>query len=90
LRSSARFFTNHVSRRITDVGAFGLPDIYQEANTLFDLVYQYQLVADGKWSVRFAAENLGNNHFHWTQADILQRSYRTGRSFSVGTTYSFF
>jgi hypothetical protein len=40
--------------------------------------------------LRFAAENLGDNHYHWTQADILQRSYRLGRTFSVGTSFSIF
>ncbi len=89
-RSQARFFVNSVSRRITDVGAFGLPDIYQERNTLFDFVYQYQILGDGKWNFRFAAENLGNNHFRWTQGDFIQRSYRTGRTFSVGTSLSLF
>jgi hypothetical protein len=42
-RSSARFSVNYVSRRISDVGTFGLPDIYQEANTLMDFSYQYYL-----------------------------------------------
>jgi outer membrane receptor protein involved in Fe transport len=89
-RSNARFYTNYVSRRITDVGALGLPDIYQESNTFLDFVYQFDIKEGGQWSVRFAAENLGDNHYHWTQADILQRSYRLGRTFSVGTSFSIF
>ena len=89
-RSNARFFTNYVSRRITDVGALGLPDIDQEANTFLDFVYQFDIKEGGQWSIRFAAENLGDNHYHWTQADILQRSYRLGRTFSVGTSFSIF
>ena len=89
-RSNARFFTNYVSRRITDVGALGLPDIYQESNTFLDFVYQFDIKEGGQWSLRFAAENLGDNHYHWTQADILQRSYRLGRTFSVGTSFSIF
>ena len=89
-RSQARFLVNSVSKRITDVGTFGLPDIYQQGNTTVDLVYQYQILAEGKWNLRFTAENLGNNHFRWTQGEFLQRSYRTGRSFSIGTSFSFF
>jgi outer membrane receptor protein involved in Fe transport len=89
-RSNARFYANHVARRITDVGAVGLPDIYQEASTFLDFVYQFNLKEDGKWSIRFTAENLLDNHYHWTQADILQRSYRLGRTYSVGTSFSFF
>jgi hypothetical protein len=42
-RSNARFYVNHVSRRITDVGAIGLPDVYQEGNTFLDFVYQYNI-----------------------------------------------
>jgi TonB-dependent receptor len=90
LRSNARFYTNYVSRRITDVGAIGLPDIYQESNLFLDFVYQYNFREDGRWNIRFNAENLTDNHYEWTQADILQRSFRLGRTFSVGTTYSFF
>lgn len=89
-RSNARFYVNHVSRRITDVGAIGLPDVFQEGNTFLDFVYQYSIREDGQWNIRFSAENLSDNHYEWTQADILQRSYRLGRTYSVGTTYSFF
>ncbi len=89
-RSSARFYTNYVSRRITDVGALGLPDIYQEPNTFLDFVYQFDIKEGGKWSIRFTAENLTDNHYQWTQADVLQRSYRLGRTFSVGTSFEVF
>jgi len=89
-RSQARFYVNYASRRLSDVGSMGLADIYQEGNTFLDLVYQFDLREDGKWSLRFSAENLGDNHFHWTQADILQRSYRVGRTFTVGMNYSIF
>ncbi len=89
-RSSARVYTNYVSRKITDVGALQLPDIYQEANHFLDFVYQYDIREGGKWTIRFTAENLTDNHYHWTQADILQRSYRLGRTFSIGTSFSVF
>ncbi|MEW5980179.1 MAG: TonB-dependent receptor [Acidobacteriota bacterium] len=87
-RSSARFYVNSVSRRITDVGTFGLPDIYQERNTFLDFVYQYTI--GERWSLRVTLENLGDNHYLWTQADITQRSFRVGRTFSVGTSFSLF
>ncbi|GAB4358483.1 MAG: TonB-dependent receptor [Bryobacter sp.] len=89
-RSSARFFVNSVSRRITDVGTFQLPDIYQERNTFLDFVYQYNLREDGKWTLRFSAENLSDNNYRYTQADFLVRSFRIGRTFTIGTSYSFF
>lgn len=89
-RSQARFYVNHTSRRLSDVGSMGLPDIYQEGNTFLDLVYQFDFREDGKWALRLSAENLGDNHYRWTQADILQRSYRLGRTFTAGITYSIF
>ncbi|MEZ5356479.1 MAG: TonB-dependent receptor [Bryobacteraceae bacterium] len=89
-RSNARFYANSVSRRITEVGTFGLPDIYQERNTFLDLVYQLSLTETGKWSLRFNAENLGDNKYRWTQGDFLVRNYQLGRTFSVGVSYQIF
>lgn len=90
LRSDAKFFANYVGRRISDVGTFGVPDIYQEGNTLLDFVYRYTIDEKNRWTLRFEAENLANNHYHWTQGEFLQRSYRVGRSFQVGISYSLY
>lgn len=90
LRSQAKFLLNSVSRRITDVGTFGLPDIYQERNTFLDFVYQYDVRENGAWTMRFSAENLGDNLYHWTQGGNSQRMFRTGRTFTVGTAISIF
>jgi TonB-dependent receptor len=89
-RSTARFAANTVSRRITDVGTFGLPDIYQEGNTFVDVAYQYSFGAEGKWSVRVTGENLTDTHYLWTQAGLPHRSYRNGRTFSAGLSFSIF
>jgi hypothetical protein len=88
-RSQARFDANYVSRRLSDVGTFGVPDIYQEGNTFLDFVYQYSLSEGGTWVLKFSAENLADNHFRWTQGDILQRSYRLGRTFGLGLNVNF-
>jgi outer membrane receptor protein involved in Fe transport len=89
-RSDARFYVNSVSRRITDVGTFQLPDVYQERNTFLDLVYNISLDERGKWKLRFSAENLTDNEYRFTQSDILVRQFRIGRTFTLGTSYSFF
>jgi TonB-dependent receptor len=89
-RSHARFYLNTVSRRITDVGTFSLPDVYQERNTFLDFAYQYSFGPEQKWGLRFTAENLGNTPYLWTQADLIQRSYRVGRTFGIGLSVSFF
>lgn len=88
--STARFFANTVSRRLTDVGTFSLPDIYQERNTFLDFVYQYDIRENGRWSIKFSAENLGDNNYRWNQGNILQRSYQLGRTFTIGTGFNIF
>ncbi len=88
--SDAKFYANYVSRRISDVGTFRVPDIYQEGNTYLDFVYQYSRGEKRRWTLRFEAENLGNNDYRWTQATFVQRDYRLGRTFQVGLSYSLF
>ena len=89
-RSSARFYANSVSRRITDVGTFQLPDVYQERSVFLDFVYQLSLSETGKYKVRLTGENLGDNLYRYTQADFVIRQFQLGRTFSVGLSYSFF
>ena len=89
-RSSARGQANYVSRRITDVGTFGLQDIYQEANTSVDLIYDFLLREQGAWKIRFSAENLTDNEFLWTQDGDLQRRYLLGRTYKLGLSFSVF
>jgi outer membrane receptor protein involved in Fe transport len=88
--SDASLFGGYVSRRITDVGTFNLPDIYQEATPNLDFVYQYTRGERGQWVYRVEGENLTNTDFRWTQGPFTQRQYVLGRTFQVGLTYSFF
>lgn len=89
-RSNSRFYVNSVSRRITDVGSFGLPDVQQERNTFLDFVHDYSIDEAGRWHLRFAAQNLGDNQYRWTQADQLYRQFRVGRTFEAGLSFSLF
>jgi outer membrane receptor protein involved in Fe transport len=89
-RSDARFFLNHVSRRISDVGTFRMPDIYQEGNTTLDFNYQYSFTETGRWVFRFEAENLLDNRYHWTQGGLVQRQFQTGRTFQMGVSFAIF
>ncbi len=89
-RSTARFYTNYFSRRITDVGVLGLPDVYQEGVTTLDFVYELNLREDGKWKVRFDAENLSDAVWDWTQGGLTFQRYTLGRSFTIGTSYQIF
>ncbi len=89
-RSNARMFVNSVSRRLTDVGTFRLPDVYQEHNTFVDVVYQYDIREKGKWTLRITGENLTDNNYRWTQAEFLVRNFRIGRTFTAGFSFSIF
>ncbi|MBS1876773.1 MAG: TonB-dependent receptor [Acidobacteria bacterium] len=89
-RSDAKFFVNYASRRISDVGTFKLPDIYQEGNTYLDFVYRYSFGERGRCNLQFEAENLGDNDYRWMQGSFVQRDYRLGRTFQIGVSYSFF
>jgi len=89
-RSQARFYVNSVSRRLSDVGSNGLPDIYQERNLFLDFVYQYNFTESGRMALRFNAENLADNTYRWTQAGLPTRQYQMGRTYTVGLTYSLF
>jgi outer membrane receptor protein involved in Fe transport len=89
-RSEARFDYTFVGRRVSDVGTFGVPDIYQEPLTLIDFSYRFYLDEQGKYTLRFTGENLANNHYHWTQGEFTQRSFRLGRTFTVGLAVTIF
>jgi outer membrane receptor protein involved in Fe transport len=89
-RSNARLYVNSVSQRITDVGTFRLPDIHQERTTSLDFVWHFNLDERGKVVVRFSGENLTDNQYRFTQAGIPVRAFRIGRTFTIGTSYSFF
>lgn len=89
-RSNARVFLNSVSRRITDVGTFQLPDAYQERVFFLDAVYQITLDERAKWNLRISGENLTNNLYRYTQQDIVIRQFVIGRNFQCGVSYSFF
>lgn len=89
-RSTMRFYANYFSSRITDVGALGLPDVFQQAVTTLDFVYELKLVESGKWKMRFSAENLNNPNWRWRQGGELFQRYILGRTFEVGTSYQIF
>ena len=89
-RSTARFYLNYFSSRITDVGAFGLPDVLQDGLATMDFVYEYTLKGDDRWKLRFAAENLNNARWFLTQGGETFLAYREGRTITVGTSFRIF
>ena len=89
--NSIRLLYNMVGRRITDVGALGLPDIYQEPQHVFDIVYKHRLGGEeGPMELSFSADNLLNDEKKFTQGGELYRLYRNGRSYSAGLSIRFY
>lgn len=86
--SSLRVLWNFVGDRITDVGALGLPDIYQDGRNQLDLVYSQRLFR--RLTLRLSADNLTNDPFEFTQGDLRQRYFELGRTFSVNFGFSAF
>ncbi len=89
-RSTARYYLNYFSSRITDVGAFGLPDVVQDGLATMDFVYEFTLKGDDRWKLRFAAENINNARWFLTQGGETFLAYREGRTFTVGTSFRVF
>ena len=89
-RSTVRYYLNYLSSRITDVGAFGLPDVIQDGLATMDFVYEFTLKGDDRWKLRFAAENINNARWFLTQGGETYLAYREGRTISIGTSFRVF
>ena len=87
-RSLFRVLLNFQGARITDVGALGLPDIYQAGYLRLDANYIQKL--GNRWGLKFSALNLLDRPHEYTQGGELQRAYKMGRSISIGISYNFY
>ncbi len=87
--SLARLLYNFTGRRLSEVGAYGLADIYEEDNGTWDLFLRQQL----RWllpglEVNLSAANLTDNREKFTQGPRLQRQTKMGRTVSVSFGYA--
>lgn len=74
--------------RLTDVGAFGLPDIYENAATTFDLVLSQELRFMNGVELKLAGKNLADEKREYSQGSATQRLYDPGRSVSLSVSYT--
>ena len=88
IRSMARILFNYQSSRIIDVGALGLPDIYEVGYPKIDAIYMKDL--SSRWNLKVSARNLLDQAHEFTQGGLMYRTYNTGREFTVGVSYDFF
>lgn len=83
----ARLLYNFFDDRISDVGAFGAPDVVEEGRGTLDLVLLQRF---GPLSLRLAIDNLTDAEYLYTQGGLDQRTYKLGRGVRFGFGYSFF
>ncbi|MEZ5294167.1 MAG: TonB-dependent receptor [Vicinamibacterales bacterium] len=77
---SARVLVNYFGDRISDVGANKAPDVLEQGRGTVDVVVGQKF---GRFTVRFAADNLTDAAWRFTQGAEDQRSFTLGRTYSV-------
>lgn len=90
---SIRALYNWFDDRIIDVGSLGLPDIIEDDRGILDLVAIKRFNVgdrDRALQLRFAADNLTNADYLFTQGGRVQRLFDLGRTFSVSLSYSLY
>jgi TonB-dependent receptor len=84
--TSASLMFHQFGRRIRAAGGQGIPDTYEETRPQVDITWKQKVVPH--LTAKVAVKNLLDPNHEWTQGDETTISYRTGRSFSLGMTYS--
>jgi hypothetical protein len=88
---TVRLLYNTAGSRLSRVGAFGLPDIFEERRDQLDAVVLVPLneLIDLPLTAKLGIENILNDQYEYTQADRTQVRYTAGTKFTVGISYSF-
>lgn len=88
--TTVRCLFNYTGSRIANVGAFGLPDIYQSPLRGLDLMYSQDLnsILDG-FSMKLTASNLLDSAHRFMQGPKLQQYFSIGRSYGLSFSYRF-
>ena len=84
---STRALVNFFGDRIVDVGSLGLPDIIEEGRATLDLVAVYQW---SEVSFRFAADNVTDADYLFTQGGLTQRLFNIGRGYKFSIGYNIY
>ncbi|HEU4523242.1 MAG TPA: TonB-dependent receptor [Thermoanaerobaculia bacterium] len=77
-----RLLTSYVGARLADVGAYGLPDIYEASYTSVDAVVSQRIFIDAL-ELKLAVSNLLDDSRRFTQGSEIQRLYQPGRTFGL-------
>jgi hypothetical protein len=82
---TARLLYNHIGERISEAGAFGLPDVIEEPTNWLDLLLIKKF---GKWGIKLSAKNLLNEEIEFTQGGKPYHNYKEGISVSFSVFFS--
>ncbi|MGQ9751777.1 MAG: outer membrane beta-barrel protein [Thermoanaerobaculaceae bacterium] len=87
-RTLVRLLVNYTSRYLTDLGSYGLPDIYKDASTRLDMVVRQDLSAllPGV-ELTLAGKNLTGNGERYLQGGETQRDQKGRRSVVLNLAY---
>jgi outer membrane receptor protein involved in Fe transport len=86
-----RTLINYVGRRITDVGAYGLPDIYEAGYPSLDFYVSKRFLGEAKkLELKFSGENMLNREIRFNQGPNPYWYYTRGRTFTIGASYTIF
>lgn len=84
--NSARLLFNTFGKRISQVGGYGLPDTYEQPFDKIDIACSQRLGI--RWTAKFQATNLLNSEVKYQTGDKPFTSYKVGRTFSLGLSYT--
>ncbi|HET8773551.1 MAG TPA: TonB-dependent receptor [Thermoanaerobaculia bacterium] len=83
-----RVLGSYTGERLADVGARGLPDVFEQPFTSFDLVISQSLAFARGLEVKLAAKNLLGEKREFTQGREIQRIFDPGRKISFSLSYT--
>jgi TonB-dependent receptor len=77
----ATLLYNIAGKRISQVGVFGAPDIYEQPFNALDFNWRHGLGAD--WTLKLRLRNLLDPKVEYQQGDEVTREYRRGRELGL-------
>ncbi|HKR62353.1 MAG TPA: TonB-dependent receptor [Thermoanaerobaculia bacterium] len=83
-----RLLGSYNGERLAEVGAFGLPDIYEASSTSFDVVISQSIAFAKGLEIKLAGSNLLNEGRDFIQGGRTQRHFEPGRKVSLSLSYS--
>jgi hypothetical protein len=82
-----RILYNYLGKRISEVGATELPDVFEQPSHFLDLSLGQRFPGWKSAKFKFTIQNILNRTIKELQGGRLYNGYSTGRSFGIGMSY---